>query len=296
MYQAKARGRARFEVFDEGARAGVSDRWTLTSDLRDALRRDLLEIHYQPVVALGSERIVGLEALARWKHPIHGWVPPATFVPLAEANGLSSALDRWVLARASQDFTRLRADGLLASDATIAVNLSAHTASDPEIVGAVQETANQAELPLESLILEVTETATMSNPSAAQKVLESLRCLGIGIALDDFGTGYSSLTLLQQMPVNSIKIDQSFIRGVTDNPSDRAIVAGVIALANALGLPTVAEGVEHPSQMEAVQRLGCTFGQGYLWSKPLPLTALRQLLTEEINRIPLGISAGQSDD
>ena len=278
MYEAKASGRARFRVFDESLHARSLERRGLTNELRDALKREILQVHYQPVVDLVSGYVVGLEALVRWPHPDRGWVPPSLFVPLAEENGLSGVLDRWVLARACRDAAALRAERLLAPDATIAVNISAHTTSDADIITVVRDAALAAHLPLDTLVLEITETAAMSDPTAVRRVLESLRELGVGIALDDFGTGYSSLTFLRQMPVTTIKIDLSFIQGITERPDDQAIVAAVIALARALGLPTIAEGVETTEQMLRLRQLGCTSAQGYLWSKPLPITALKQLL------------------
>ena len=278
MYEAKASGRARFRVFDESLQARSSERRGLTSELREALKREVLQVHYQPVIDLASGSLVGLEALVRWPHPERGWVPPTLFVRLAEENGLSGVLDRWVLTRACQDAARLRAERLLPPDATIAVNISAHTTSNPDIVAAVRDTARRAHLPLDALVLEITETAATSDPTAGRKVLESLRRLGVGIALDDFGTGYSSLTVLRQLPVTTVKIDLSFVQGIIERPDDLAIVAAVIALARALGLPTIAEGVETGEQMLQLQRLGCTSGQGYLWSRPLPMTELKRLI------------------
>ena len=278
MYEAKANGRARYRVFDESLETRSSQRRELTTQLADALSLDTLQMHYQPVIDLASGALVGLEALIRWPHPVRGWVPPAEFVPLAEEHGLSAALDRWVLARACRDAAALRAQHLLPPQATMAINISAHTSSDPDIVLAVRGAALHAGLPLDSLVLEVTETATLSDPTSARKVLESLRELGVGIALDDFGTGYSSLTLLRQLPVSTIKIDQSFVQGITERPDDRAIVTAVIALAHALGLPTIAEGVETDQQMQELRRLRCTSAQGYLWSKALPLPEVERLI------------------
>src|SRR5664279_2836858 len=170
MYEAKASGRARFRVFDESLQARSSERRGLTSELREALKREVLQVHYQPVIDLASGSLVGLEALVRWPHPERGWVPPTLFVRLAEENGLSGVLDRWVLARACRDAARLRAERLLAPHATIAVNISAHTTSNPDIVAAVRDTARQAHLPLGAMVLEITETAAMSDPTAGRKV------------------------------------------------------------------------------------------------------------------------------
>jgi diguanylate cyclase (GGDEF)-like protein/PAS domain S-box-containing protein len=274
MYDAKARGRARSRVFDASLATVSKDRMALTSDLRDALRMGALEVHYQPVLELATGRVVGLEALTRWHHPVRGWIPPTIFVPMAEESGLIAAFDQWVLNRACRDGADLRATGLLPPDALLSVNISARNVGDLELVDVVREAAATSGFPLESLELEVTETAIMAEVPTIRQVLEGIRSLGVGIALDDFGTGYSSLTFVRQLPVTAIKIDRSFIRSVTDQPDDRAICATVVDLARAIGLRTIAEGVENLEQLSVLHRLGCEAGQGYLWSHALPLRDL----------------------
>jgi diguanylate cyclase (GGDEF)-like protein/PAS domain S-box-containing protein len=279
MYDAKARGRARSRVFDASLATEAKDKMVLTSDLRDALRMGALEVYYQPVLELATGRVVGIEALTRWHHPVRGWIPPTTFVPLAEESGLIAAFDQWVLDRACRDGASLRALGLLPLDALLSVNISAHNVSDLELVDRVRLAADNAGFPLEALELEVTETAIMAAVPTIRLVLEGIRELGVGIALDDFGTGYSSLTFVQQLPVTTIKIDRSFIRHITNQPDDLAIASSVIDLARVLGLRTVAEGVEDLEQLSLLDRLGCEAGQGYLWSWAVPLWSLESRLS-----------------
>jgi diguanylate cyclase (GGDEF)-like protein len=274
MYDAKARGRARSRVFDASLARASEDRLELTKDLGNALRENALEVHYQPVIELATGRLVGLEALTRWHHPLRGWIPPTIFVPLAEENGLIVDFDRWVLNRACRDGADLRASGLLPRDALLSVNISARNVGDLGLVDTVRQAAVNTAFPLEALELEVTETAIMAEVPTIRLVLEGIRELGVGIALDDFGTGYSSLSFVRQLPVTTIKIDRSFTRHVATNPQDLAIATSVVDLARAVGLRTIAEGVETPEQVDMLHRLGCEAGQGYLWSSALPMDQL----------------------
>jgi diguanylate cyclase (GGDEF)-like protein/PAS domain S-box-containing protein len=281
MYEAKAHGRSQTRVFDASAAERSNQRLELTNELREALDQESLEVHYQPVVELETSRVIGIEALVRWHHPTRGWVPPAVFVPLAEDGGFVSALDKWVLARACSDGATLRAWGTLAPTARLAVNISAHGIADSELVEMVRTTTKHARLPLEALELEVTETALLTDPPAAHIVLTALRDLGVGVALDDFGTGYSSLTNIRQLPVTTIKIDRTFIQSIASRPDDLAVVSSVVELARAIGLRTVAEGVETAEQLALLKRLGCQAAQGYFWSKALPRDELAFLLKQQ---------------
>ena len=281
MYDAKARGRARSRVFDASLATESKDRLELTNDLGNALREGNLEVHYQPVIELASGRVVGMEALSRWHHSVRGWIPPTIFVPLAEESGLIADFDRWVLDRACRDGAELRATGLLPPDALLSVNISARNVSDLDLVEAVREAAARSSFPLEALELEVTETAIMAEVPTIRVVLEEIRELGVGLSLDDFGTGYSSLTFVRQLPVTTIKIDRSFTRHITDRGQDLAICASVIDLARAVGLRTIAEGVENLEQLSVLHGLGCDAGQGYLWSRALPLGDLVARLRSE---------------
>jgi len=281
MYDAKARGRARSRVFDASLATESKDRLELTNDLGNALREGNLEVHYQPVIELASGRVVGMEALSRWHHSVRGWIPPTIFVPLAEESGLIADFDRWVLDRACRDGAELRATGLLPPDALLSVNISARNVSDLDLVEAVREAAARSSFPLEALELEVTETAIMAEVPTIRVVLEGIRELGVGISLDDFGTGYSSLTFVRQLPVTTIKIDRSFTRHITDRREDLAICASVIDLARAVGLRTIAEGVEDLEQLSVLHALGCDAGQGYLWNRAMRLEDLVARLRRE---------------
>jgi EAL domain-containing protein (putative c-di-GMP-specific phosphodiesterase class I) len=287
MYDAKAQGSARWRVFDTSLAVQSSERQQLTNELREALTQDSLEVHYQPVVQLATGDLIGIEALIRWHHPTRGWVPPDLFVPLAEEAGLIWSLDKSVLARACRDTALLRTAGVLPDFARLAVNISARNIADPQLLDVVRHAAATAELPLEGLELEVTETGLMSDAPAAGRILQQLRELGVGIALDDFGTGYSSLTNVRQLPVTAIKIDRGFIEHITTRPEDLAIVAAVIDLAHAVGLRTIAEGVETPEQHTLLHQMGCSAGQGYLWSTALPRDELMAL----VKRKPHGFLA-----
>ncbi len=280
MYEAKARGRARTQLFDISFAERSRHRLALADELRAALREGQLEVHYQPVLAIATGRPVGVEALTRWRHPERGWVPPTTFVPLAEDTGFVAELDRWVLAQACRDAVVLRVLGLLDADARMSVNLSPRTLGDPDLVEDIRRITAAAQLPVQALVLEVTETAVMNDVITARRSLEALRGLGVGVALDDFGTGYSSLSLLRQLPVSRLKVDRSFVRHLAERSDDLAIAASIINLAHALGMETVAEGVETLEQRRLLDQLGCPLGQGFLWSKALPLGEVIALLGE----------------
>jgi diguanylate cyclase (GGDEF)-like protein/PAS domain S-box-containing protein len=279
MYDAKAHGRARSRVFDTSLAVQSGERQQLTNELREALTHDSLEVHYQPVVQLATGQLIGIEALTRWRHPTRGWIPPDLFIPLAEEAGLIWCLDKWVLARACRDAATLRSTGALPADARLAVNISARNIADPQLLDVVRQAAANAELPLDALELEVTETGLMTDTPAAGQILQHLRELGLGIALDDFGTGYSSLSNVRQLPVTTVKIDRAFITHITTRPHDLAIATAIIDLAQALGLHTVAEGVETLEQLTLLHQMGCGAGQGYVWSKALPRDELAALIT-----------------
>jgi diguanylate cyclase (GGDEF)-like protein/PAS domain S-box-containing protein len=280
MYDAKARGRSRARVFDASLATQSAQRLELTNDLREALADDALELHYQPVIELATGRLIGVEALTRWAHPVRGWVPPALFVPAAEDSGLIWALDKWVIGRACRDAAALRMAGVLPWFARVAVNVSARNVAHPELVKVVRGSAQLAGLPLDALELELTETGLMTDAPAAREIMAALRDLGVGIALDDFGTGYSSLTYVRQLPVTTIKIDRSFIQHISERAEDLAIAASVVDLARAIGLRVVAEGVETHEQLALLTKLGCGNGQGYLWSPAVPTDTLADLVRQ----------------
>ena len=270
VHAAKATGPGRVRVFDPALSAAVADRSALAADLRAALADDALSLHYQPVVRLASGDVVGMEALARWTHPERGPVPPATFVAVAELTGLSEELDRWVVRRALHDAGVLHAARAVPPGTYVAVNLSARSLASGWLDRDLPGWAAAAGLSPEQVLLEITETSVMQDAEQAIGVLRALREQGFGVAVDDFGTGYSSLAYLRDLPITTLKVDRSFVTGLSSSVDALAIVASVVDLARAVGVAVIAEGVETPEQSALLQRLGCVDGQGWLWSPAVP--------------------------
>ena len=272
MYDAKRRGRDRTRVFDSLMAEQVRDLLELTNDLRAALEQDTLELWYQPVVSLASGEVMGVEALARWDHPVRGPVSPTAFIAAAERSGLVTTLDQWALRRASRDAVALRAAGVLHAESRVAVNVSAKAVAD----GHLADMVDAGVLPevRDRLVLEVTETGVMHDPDRAEEDLTALHATGVRFSIDDFGTGQSSLLYLRRFPVAVLKVDGSFVGGMVTSPEDRAIVRSVVSLALETGLTVVAEGIETPEQLLLLQDMGCTAGQGYLWTPALPVAEL----------------------
>jgi diguanylate cyclase (GGDEF)-like protein/PAS domain S-box-containing protein len=261
-YAAKAAGRGRVQLFDAAVAELARQRFELGVELARAVEADQLHLHYQPIIDLATGAVVGAEALARWNHPRLGPVPPDRFVAVAEAEGLTAELDRWVLCRALAEGARL-----LPPTAYVAVNLSARTLTDAELRDWVRDAADRAGLPPERVVLEVTESATMADPRTSARMLEDLCERGFRIAVDDFGTGHSSLAYLRRLPVSTLKVDRSFVAELTTDPGARAITASVVDLARTIGLTVVAEGVETAEQRAVLRALGADSGQGWLWSR-----------------------------
>ncbi|WP_432484954.1 putative bifunctional diguanylate cyclase/phosphodiesterase [Kineococcus esterisolvens] len=275
MHRAKARGRNRVEVHDAQRGDAVVDRLRLLGELRRGIAAGELRLHYQPRVRLHDERTTGVEALVRWQHPVRGLLPPSEFIDLAEESGLVRELGAQVLDTAVQQAARWARDPQHAT-VEVAVNLSTRQLADPGLVDAVTAALTRHGLDPHLLVLEVTETALMTDPEAAEAALVALKGLGIGIAVDDFGTGYASLTYLQRFPVDELKIDRSFVSGLGVNDGDAAIVRTCVQLAHAVGIRAVAEGVETREQLDALVEMGCDFVQGYFFSRPLQPDALQE--------------------
>ena len=269
MYRAKERGRGRVEIFDEALRDRVLHRLDAESELRLAIEREELRVLYQPKVCLGTERIVGVEALVRWEHPTRGLVAPNDFIPLAEDTGLIVPLGRWVLREACREAAGWQAESGV-PPATVSVNLSRRQLAEADLIDDVTAALTDSGLPAGSLCLEITETTIMGDLERSVATLLELRRLGVKLAIDDFGVGFSSLSQLTSLPpVDILKIDKSFIDHVVD-ADHRAIVAAILSLAHALGLTAIAEGVEDRLQADELNALGCEVAQGYLFSKPVP--------------------------
>jgi diguanylate cyclase (GGDEF)-like protein len=281
LYRAKAGGKGRFLYFVPGMDAVMQSKRVLEIDLREALDKKQLEVHFQPLVDISTGRIVACEALVRWNHRTRGYIPPIEFLPLAEETGLMVSLGNFVLREACAEaasWTR---------DIRIAVNLSAAQFVSGDLVSVVAAVLAETGLPANRLDLEITQTLLTENKDAVVKTLATLRDLGARISLDDFGAGSSSLTDLSSFPFDKIKIDRSFVRDVTHRADSAAIVRAVIGLAAALGITTTAEGVESAGELDWLQAQGCEEAQGFLFSKPIPSRDLRLLL---------GITAGQRPD
>lgn len=270
MYRAKERGRSRVELFDETMRTRMLDRIEIEQSLRRAITTGALELHYQPTYSLGRDPWTGVEALVRWpRSDGKGLTPPDEFIPLAEETGLILPLGKWVLDTACAQLASWRSGYPGLSTLYVSVNLSGKQFVDPDLVDLIGSTLDRAQLPAAALCLEITESVLMDDADATYNTLLELRRLGVQLAIDDFGTGYSSLSYLKRFPVDSVKIDRTFIEGLGVNGDDDAIVAGVIGLAHALRLAVVAEGVENARQLEVLRELGCDVGQGYLLGRPL---------------------------
>ena len=272
MYLAKARGRHRTEVCDDALRDAAGRRLEMERHLRRSLDVGRFEVHYQPEVAIGSDgrdRVVGVEALARWDHPERGLLEAGDFIELAEETGLIVELGRWVLGEACRQAGRWL-DDRPGAELTVRVNLSPRQLAQPELVDGVVEALARSGLPPAALCLEITETALMDDPVHGARVLTELHDLGVRLAVDDFGTGYSSLAQLKRFPVDVLKIDRSFVVGLGVEAEETAIVEAIISMARALGLEVVAEGVERPEQLDELRRLGCHRAQGWLWARAEP--------------------------
>jgi diguanylate cyclase (GGDEF)-like protein len=276
MYRAKDLGRNTFQLYSSEMNANVGERLTLETDLWNALERGEFVLHYQPKVDLKTGRIIGMEALLRWRHPTSGMIPPGKFIPLAEESSLIVQIGKWVLGEACAQNKTWQNDGV--RYVPVAVNISARQLHDKDLIETVRTVLQTTGLRGEYLEIELTESAVMLNADETINTMASLRGMDVGISLDDFGTGYSSLSYLKRFPVTRLKIDQSFIRDLAVDPDDAAIVRAVIALAQALMLDVTAEGVETSEQVEFLKAHGCGEAQGYYFARPVPAPEMRALL------------------
>ena len=292
MYHAKSEGRNRFFFYNDSMRAATAQRLSIEHDLRRAIEGEQFELHYQPQINVSTGQVIGIEALIRWNHPTLGLLAPSNFISIAEEAGLIMAIWEWVLVTALIQHNAWRQQGLPA--VTIGVNLSSVQFSDPGLAERVREIARVVEVPLDCLELEVTESMLMEDFDAALKTLTALRAMGVKIAIDDFGTGYSSLSYLRRLPLDKLKLDQSFIRDAGESEGDAAITRAIVAMAQSLHLTVVAEGVETQAQIDFLGSLGCTTMQGFLLSRPLPAPAIAEILRE--NRAASALPIADSTD
>jgi diguanylate cyclase (GGDEF)-like protein/PAS domain S-box-containing protein len=269
MHQAKEAGRNRFKVFTARMLESAVDQLTMENDMRRGLESGEFHVEYQPIMDLGGSDIMGFEALARWHHPERGPIPPAEFIPMAEESGTILKLGEWILREALMTLARWRAQTSGADGIFMSVNLSSKQFARMELEKIVVDALEAADLPPEALKLEITESALMDHPDAAINILKRLRRIGVRFSIDDFGTGYSSLSQLQQLPVDTLKVDRSFISRMKSDPENMEIVRAVIAMAHSLGLDVVAEGVEDAGQLCSLMELRCESVQGFYFHRPL---------------------------
>jgi len=283
LYRAKEAGRNTFRFYDASMNDGVIEHLHLISGLRRALADQQLVLHYQPQIELQSGRLVGAEALVRWRHPELGLMPPTTFIPVAERSGVIIEIGEWVLREACRQ-TSIWREGAL-PDFIVSVNLSAVQFKRGNLDRVVFDALECAGLPAHALELELTESALIQDIDIVAELLQRLRMLGVSLSIDDFGTGYSNLAYLKRLHVERLKIDQSFIARLDEDVQDAAIVQAIIQMAGSLGLTTTAEGIEAPTTLARLTALGCTHGQGFLFSRPLPADEFLRYAAEYEQRI-----------
>ena len=283
LYAAKDGGRGRFHFYAEDLHAAADAKAKLEEDLRDALARGELELHYQPVVSLASDRIAGFEALLRWKHPVKGWISPDRFIAIAEDSGLIQPIGEWALRQACNDLARWP------EEIRVAVNVSPVQFSNVNLPAVVASAIAHADIRASRLELEITESVFLGDDEGTDAMFSALKRVGVRLALDDFGTGYSSLGYLKKAPFDKIKIDQSFVRGVTEKGSrNGAIISSITSLAKALGMDTTAEGVELHDELDLVRAHGCSHVQGYIYDKALTATQVDAKLANGLAAIASG--------
>ena len=289
MYAAKAEGKDRFARYEEGMLAAVQQRVRTRQELAAALEAgDQLELHYQPIVRLHTGEAVGVEALVRWRHPENGLVSPAEFIPVAEETGLVVDLGRFVLYEATAQIARWQARHPALATMSLSVNASGRQLADDHFVEDVRAALVASGLAPELLVVEITESVLLRDEDAVLSRLEALKALGVRLAIDDFGAGYASLGYLRRYPVDVLKVDLSFTSDLATAGRPGALAEAVVRIGAALDLETIAEGVEHGRQVEALQALSCEYGQGYLFARPLPPADCEALLLGRGPLVPAG--------
>ncbi|HEV2762275.1 MAG TPA: EAL domain-containing protein [Pyrinomonadaceae bacterium] len=280
MYRAKSLGKARHEVFDKAMHAYAVNLLQLETDLRRALERGEFFIQYQPIVSLDNFSLCGFEALVRWQHPERGLVSPLDFIPIAEDTGQIIAIGHWTLREACRQMRRWQKQFPTDLPLFISVNLSSKQFTQPDLIEQIRKILEEMKLPARTLKLEITESVVMENIEKATEMLRELRALGVQLSIDDFGTGYSSLSYLHRFPIDTLKIDRSFVMRMVDNSENIEIVRTIVMLAQILGMDVVAEGVETKEQLALLRKLGCENGQGYFFSRPLGVSGAEKIIAE----------------
>ena len=278
MYAAKSAGRGCTERYSKAMRARIAERHEVEADLRQALQRNEFRLLYQPIIDLQTGRIVGAEALIRWRHPEHGEILPDRFISVAEESGLIVDLGRFVLRRAAQDSALFRQKSLNSVAFRVAVNFSARQLLCADLVSDIAAALADAQMPGNALIMELTESVLAEDEKVVTDRLDAVQRLGVQVALDDFGTGYSALAYLRRFPIDILKVDKSFVSWVRRDESDDGVTRAILAMGQSLSMQTVAEGIETTAQLDWLRALGCTHGQGYLFSRPVPRGELLRLI------------------
>ena len=285
MHGAKKKGKSRYRMFDPGAQTTTGGRLVQEAEMRRAINEKEFRVYYQPLVSLDTGRIHGVEALVRWKHPVYGLIPPNEFIPLAEQTGLIAHIGRWVLEEGCRQVCLWQKEHPSDPALTLSVNISACQFQQPTLVKEIARVLKDTKLAPQSLRLEITESVMMHDASA-MGALQELKGMGIGLAMDDFGTGYSSLSYPKRFPIDTLKIDRSYIDGLGSDAGDTAIVHATIAFAKALNLDVTAEGIENAEQLAHLRKLGCELGQGYYFARPLASDQARELLAPGLLQQP----------
>ncbi len=280
MYTAKARGKGRIEFFEPRMHQAVVQRLELKADLREAIAAGQFELHYQPIVDLRGGRLVGLEALVRWRHPERGLVAPAEFIPAAEESGLIIPLGRFVLETACRQMRDWEADGLAGERLSLCVNVSTLQLQDPGFAEMLAAVLAESGFEARRLTLEITESALMDDIDASAATLLNLKTLGLRLAIDDFGTGYSSLSYLERLPIDVLKIDRSFIAALRRGHEVPVLVRSIVKLGQTLRMEVLAEGIEREEQLVRLRELGCRLGQGFYFSPPVPASGAAGILSQ----------------
>jgi EAL domain-containing protein (putative c-di-GMP-specific phosphodiesterase class I) len=282
MYQAKESGRQSYKFFKPAMNVRAVERQAIEESLRRALERNEFALHYQPKIDLMSGRITGAEALIRWTHPTRGLIPPVQFIPVAEESGLILPIGKWVVREACQQAQAWLSAGL--SLGTIAVNISALQFRAEDFLEGVFSVLEETGLPAKHLEVELTESVLMKHAESAEAILKALRAQGVQVAVDDYGTGYSSLSYLRKFPIDTLKIDQSFIRQISSKTDETTLLTAVIQMGRSLNLHVVAEGVETEEELEFLQAEQCDEAQGYYFSRPVPPQQFARLLESGLSK------------
>jgi EAL domain-containing protein (putative c-di-GMP-specific phosphodiesterase class I) len=288
MYSAKARGKGRSATFVPEMHTAVVERHSLGADLAHAVRRGELTLHYQPIVELATGVTVGFESLVRWNHPRRGLLDPGRFIALAEETGAIAELGSWTVEAACRQFGEWQEADL--GQGFVAVNLSGHNLTSPAIDRQIAASLAATGLSPSLLTVELTETVLVHDAEVAAQRLRAIRELGVKVAIDDFGTGYSSLNYLHQLPVDILKIARDFVDRITTDEGAATLTTAMIALAGALGLEVIAEGIEHPEQLRRLREMGCQLGQGFWYARPMPASLVPRWISEHEASRPAAIA------